>query len=275
MKVLHLGYPTPGDHAYYTRWEEFGEVTRDFAEGKDAQILVVDHRTQVTDSIVNAMPNLKCIASPNTGTDHITMTRSDIDVVSLKGERKFLDGVRSVSEFTMSLILSLSRHLDQPGSLLSGKTIGVVGVGRIGSQVLSLAKAFGMHPLIVDIHSSKKDWDLLFTESDVISVHLPLNEFTDGIVDEEYIDMMKDDALVINTARGQIIDEEYLIERLWEGSLGGYATDVISIKPKYKPTNLLITDHIAGNTLEDRIRTDEFIVNKVKSRVRTDNQVVH
>jgi len=175
----------------------------------------------------------------------------------------------------MSLILSLSRHLDQPGSLLNGKTIGIVGLGRIGQQVLRLAKAFGMHPMAVDINSSHKDWRLLFTESDVVTIHLPLNKDTIGLVDENSIDLMKNSALLINTARGKVLDEHYAIERLWEGALGGIATDVLSVTPKYKPDNLLVTEHIAGNTLEDRVRTDKFILGKLKSRIRSDDDVVH
>lgn len=157
---------------------------------------------------------------------------------------------------------------DRPLTELAGRTMGLVGLGRIGSAVANIAQAFGMK---VVAYTSKRQEELpgyikkagmdeIFMQSDVVSLHCPLTEDTRYLVDEKRLRMMKKNAILINTGRGPLIDEAAVANALNQGKLGAYAADVLSVEPAQADNPLLsaprvqLTPHIAWATREARER---------------------
>lgn len=239
--------------------------------------------------------NLRFIASCTTGLDHIDTEyckAHGIDIISLQGEIEFLRDVRATSEHAWALIMALIRkvpfaHNDVcagnwkreawQGTELCGKTLGIVGHGRIGHHVYGYANAFGMNSWVYDKVSTKDDLKVLLGESDIVTVHVPLNEETTGMFSYKEFALMKPTAYFINTSRGAVVDEEALLDALYNKKIAGAALDVVcgepnNINPKllaYAETydNLILTPHIGGNTAESRRNTQLFIANKIKSYI--------
>lgn len=269
LKILHLGTPTPSDPLYYSRWRRCGEVLapEDIKSvfPLDINCLVVDHRITVDDKMLGCYPNLKYIVSPNTAHTHITgdTAKRGIIVLSLKGETQFLCGVRSVAEMTFGLILRLLRPLDGYGLTLQGKTIGVIGHGRIGRQVSNIAKAFLMNVMPIDVNSRVEDWTTVFRHSDIITVHLPEDITTKGIIGDRFLSLMPRHAILINTSRPSIIKHETLFAMIDSRRLLGCALDTWEGTDPPNHPNIILSHHVAGSTVEDRIKTDEFMTHKL------------
>lgn len=196
----------------------------------------------------------------------------------------------SVAQMVFSHLLNLTNHVayytqqavdegkwvasqdfcfcDRPLTELAGRTMGLVGLGRIGSAVANIAQAFGMK---VVAYTSKRHEELpgyikkagmdeIFMQSDVVSLHCPLTEDTRYLVDEKRLRMMKKNAILINTGRGPLIDEAAVANALNQGKLGAYAADVLSVEPAQADNPLLsaprvqLTPHIAWATREARER---------------------
>lgn len=196
----------------------------------------------------------------------------------------------SVAQMVFSYLLNLTNHVayytqqavdegkwaasqdfcfcDRPLTELAGRTMGLVGLGRIGSAVANIAQAFGMK---VVAYTSKRQEELpgyirkagmdeIFMQSDVVSLHCPLTEDTRYLVDENRLRMMKKNAILINTGRGPLIDEAAVANALRQGKLGAYAADVLSVEPAQADNPLLsaprvqLTPHIAWATREARER---------------------
>ena len=259
--------PTPGDARFYERWEEVGERTEN---PREAEALVVGHDRVVTDDVLGARPKLRYIISPVTGHTHLCYSKAvfpDVKVLSLQGETEFLRGVMSVSEFVLRQMLAMARPKHGTGRLLNGKTLGIVGFGRIGKQVSLLAHAFGMRVFHVDQESPLWAWHMLFKQSDFVSIHLPETEETHGKVSRELIGMMKRDAFLINTARASVVDQAALMEALRKRAIAGAALDLWEGEENFDGCNAHLSHHVAGSTVEDRIRTDEFMVEKLKAHL--------
>jgi glycerate dehydrogenase len=184
-----------------------------------------------------------------------------------------------VREGEWSRCVDFSFH-NRPLQELAGKTLGVVGYGQIGRQISQVAQAFGMQVLVSTANPDKYkdekgvsfvDIDSLFSESDVISLNCPLNEKTQGMVNTARLARVKHGALLINTGRGQLIDEAAVAEALSAGYLGGFAADVLSAEPPAESNPLLsapncfITPHIAWATAEARQRLLDTVVANVKA----------
>jgi len=185
---------------------------------------------------------------------------------------------RSVSELVVSFAVSLlhrtifansevksGKWYQVKGRQLSGCTVGVIGCGHIGKDTIKLLKPFGCKILSTDILGFPefyKEYDVkavgieeLLSRSDVVTLHLPLDDSTKNIINNERLELMKEDAILINLARGGLIDEKALKIRLKNGKLGGVALDVFAIEPPTDPEffnldNVLITPHIGGSTEE-------------------------
>jgi phosphoglycerate dehydrogenase-like enzyme len=272
--VLNLGRVTAGDKEFYSRWEAIGQTIRDIPEYKEAvTVLVVDQRFEVTPHFLSSFPNLKYVCSATTGHTHLKFDPEalGLTLITLKDETAFLSHIRSVAEFTMYSMLRLARPDGAMGNVLSGKTLGVIGLGRIGKQVVDLAHAFRMKLIKFDKGYAKRHLHDLFKESDFISVHLEENSSTVGLIDREMIFSCKVGAYLINTARGSICDERAIVDAVRAGRLSGAAIDVVHDGSAYADAsglNIIKTNHIAGSTIEDRIRTDQFIVNQLALRIR-------
>lgn len=220
------------------------------AKFKKADFISVFIYSHVSADIISAMPNLKHVATRSTGFDHI-----DLDVCT---ERKIIVsnvpfyGENTVAEHTFALILNLSRkvHLSYlrekngnysidglQGFDLKGKTFGVIGAGRIGLHAIKIAKGFGMHVKAFDLHQNNFTSELLHFDyatvdeilktCDIVSLHMPYCKATHHFMNKTRLNKMKKGALLINTARGGLIDTDALYDNLVAGKLGGVGLDVI------------------------------------------------
>ncbi len=270
MKILHLGTKTPGDGHFLSRWETVGTVSQ---YERDPDILVVDQYQVVNDQLLDKFPNLKYVCSATTGHTHLQFnaTKRNITLITLRDEKVFMKSITSVSEFTMYLILKCARELPVSPVKLSGKSIGILGKGRVGSHVGAICEAMGMQVKYFDKEHNRHYLKSLFRYSDFISVHLSENENTIGLVNHMYLNLMRPTAFLINTARASIVDEAVVRKLILMDKIGGYASDVT---PLNSPANLyhpkiILTGHIGGRCLDDRIATDKFIIKKTQEKIKS------
>jgi phosphoglycerate dehydrogenase-like enzyme len=275
MKLLHLGKPTLGDPHFYKRWETFGKVYTSLSDAANdlnqIEVVIIDHYTDFDDQHLNIFPILKYIISPTTGHTHLRFTPEKFngEVLTLRGEKEFLEKICGVSEFTIHLMLKLCRELSPYPTLLNGKTIGVLGMGRIGTQVATRAEAMGMKVREFDKKHNQYYLKGLFINCDFISIHLEENTATRWLVSKNLIYNMKPSSFLINTARGSIINESALMNALIKKKIAGAAIDVkeSNYYLNDKVPNLIITNHVAGRAIEDRIRTDEFMIRRLRDKL--------
>ena len=241
---------------------------------KDADGIVVGLE-KITPELLDQLPNLKIIAKYGVGLDNIDLKSCDernIKVGWTGGVNK-----RSVAEMTLGFMLALSRNLyltsnqlkknvwNKSGGLqLTGKTIGIIGYGCIGKEVIELLKPFNCNILINDIYELRDlkqkgirqvEKEIIYTKSDIISIHTPLNFETDNMINLSVMEKMKKTALLINTARGEIINEKDLKFALKNKIIAGAALDVYKKEPPedselLKLDNIICTPHIGGNSKE-------------------------
>jgi D-lactate dehydrogenase len=232
-----------------------GELSQD-ALGKacDAEVISVFVCSLVTKSVLDFFPYLKLIATRSTGYDHIDLEAAAQRNIVVCNVPIYADV--AVAEYAFALLLSLSRKIYEAcyrvehehsfslknlqGFDLSGKTLGVIGTGNIGKHVIKIAKGFNMHVLACDIFPDEAfakyvgfeymNFIEVLKNSDVISLHVPLNKKTYHMINLETIDYIKQGAYVINTARGGLIETQALIKALSKGIISGAALDVIEQK---------------------------------------------
>lgn len=240
--------------------------------------------TRVDEELISNAPNLKVISNHGAGFDRVDIqaaTRRGIIVTNTP------DVVtEATAEMTFGLMLTVTRRIveldrilrnkvpfrwgpmQMLGFELTGKTLGIVGLGRIGQAVARRAKAFGMkviyyqrNPRAKEIDENErffyKPLDELLKQSDVISIHVPLTENTYHLIDEREFNLMKKGAYIINTSRGPVINEEALVCALKSGHLGGAGLDVFEREPQIHPDllefeNTVLTPHVGTSTLETR-----------------------
>jgi D-3-phosphoglycerate dehydrogenase len=288
--------------------EELGEVT--YVEPtqeelltlmSDVTILICQLNVLIDKSVLDVAPNLQAIASPVTGPDNIDIAYAEskgITVLSLKGEVDFLNSVTATAEHACGLMLSLIRNIPAAhrsvlsgswnrnafkGHSVHGKTLGIIGYGRLGKMMARYGEGLGMNVIYADPHvDGGLTQEELLQQSDVISLHIHLEKETEGWFGKEMIDKMKPHAYLINTARGQIVDESAIIDALESDHLAGYAADVLAdehafidgevqsalINYAQKHDNVIITPHTGGLTYEARSATDVFIANKLKTHLQ-------
>ena len=262
----------------------------------DAEI-VLTNKTVLSASTIASLPKLKYIGVLATGVNIVDLEAArqhNIVVSNVPGY-----GANSVAQMVFALLLEITQQVchhailvrdgawcrcpdyslrDRPLIELAGKTMGIVGYGQIGQQVARIAQAFGLQVLVQTAHPEKyqeeknlkfTDIDSLFSESDVISLNCPLTEETEQLVNTARLARVKQGALLINTGRGQLVDEAAIAEALEEGYLGGYATDVLSEEPPEEDNPLftaphcIITPHIAWATAEARQRLLDTVVENI------------
>jgi D-3-phosphoglycerate dehydrogenase len=265
-------------------------------------VLIVRLAHQIDREVIDAGPRLRAIVSATTGLDHIdvaTARSRGIDVLSLRGETDFLRGVRATAEHTWALLLALQRRIvpaavavrggqwDRDalrGHDLDGKRLGIVGLGRIGRMVAGYGRSFGMEvaahdpdavewPPDVKRHARLDD---LLAQSDVLTLHVPLDERSKGCIGREQLALLPRGAVLVNTSRGEVVDEDALLEALESGTLAGAALDVVAHERRpeqrsrspllaYAATHdeLLVTPHIGGATFESMEKTEVFMARKL------------
>ena len=266
-----------------------------------ADALIVRLRHQIDDEVFEAGPRLKAIVSATTGLDHIDLERArrqHVEVLSLRGETEFLRTIRATAEHTWALLLALVRRIPAAdasvragqwnrdafrGRELSGRALRLVGFGRVGRQVAGYGLAFGMHVAAYDPVAGdampgverRADLASLLNDADVISVHVPLDTSTRGLIGRDILSGVRSGAVLVNTSRGEILDEAAVAEALRGGRLAGAALDVLSAErgtPGSTPLrdcladpaiDLLVTPHIAGATWESMARTEVFMARRL------------
>jgi D-3-phosphoglycerate dehydrogenase len=267
------------------------------------QCLFIGLKNVIDEEILAQATQLKCIVSPTTGLSHIDVKEAEkrhVTVLSLRGETTFLSSVSATAELTWGLLLALVRRIPAAdrsvrhgnwdrdrfyGNELRGRTLGIVGFGRLGKMISEFGRAFGMNVVMNDI-SSPSENDIRFLSlddllecADVVSVNASLNESTKGLLGKREFNLMKPGALLINTSRGEILDEAALLNSLETGRLAGAAIDVMagetSLKSRWllesdlyryllRNDNLIITPHIGGVTHESVSKTNKFMINKLR-----------
>jgi D-3-phosphoglycerate dehydrogenase len=273
----------------------------------DADVLWVRLRNRIDAAVLDAAPRLQVVATPTTGLTHIDVEeagRRGIKVVSLRGETEFLSAVRATAEHTVALILALLRRLPESaahvrnggwnrdlfqGGELYGKTVGVVGYGRLGRIVARYLLAFECKVLAADPFVAVANTepgvtlvplDALLRASDIVTVHVNLNEETRQMFGRGEFRAVKRGALFINTARGELVNEAALVAALDSGRLGGAALDVLAgetsagmanhplVAFARTHSNVLITPHIGGCTAESMQKTETFLARKLHEELR-------
>lgn len=278
---------------------ELAAAMRDY----DAVWVRLNHRLDA--ETIAAAGRCKLIACPVTGLDHIDLeacAAAGIRVIALKGEVDFLKQVRATAELTLALTLALMRQLvpaaqsvrdghwsrdEFQGRELLGKTVGIVGVGRLGSITASYFTAFGCHVVGFD----KRDdfapqvervmsLEELAARADIVSVHLSLDASTRRIIGGQFFNAMRPGGWFINTSRGEVVDEAALLAALKQGRLAGAALDVLTQEPNVDAThpvlayakanrNVLVVPHIGGNTAESFEKTEVFIASRLAEALRS------
>lgn len=228
----------------------------------DCEAISVFVHSKVTKEVLEKLPHLKVIATRSTGVDHIDSDYCNEHDVAVKNVPLY--GENTVAEHTFALILSLSRKIHKSyvrsirgnfsseglqGFDLQDKTIGIIGGGRIGLHVARMAKSFGMHVRVYDIKEDAflaelinfkyVSLDELYKQSDIISLHVPLNKYTEHMINRESLKKVKTGALLINTARGGLVDTDALLAALEEGILSGAGLDVIEGEEYLMEENLV------------------------------------
>lgn len=256
---------------------------------------------QVTERVLDKARRLRVIATPSTGTDHLDVAAAaarNIVILSLKDERAFLDGITATAEMAWALLLAVERKLPWSfaaaqrgqwardrfrGHQLAGKTLGVLGYGRLGAMVADYGLAFRMRVLACDTQPvvpkpgiTMVGFDELLGESDIVSIHIHLNDANRRLFNAATLARMKSGAILINTSRGAIIDENALLQALQNGRLGGAGVDVIDgewnrnlekhplISYARDHDNLVISPHTGGVTYESQAMAYRFMAEKLK-----------
>ena len=262
----------------------------------DAEI-VLTCKTPLSAATLDRLPALKYIGVLATGFNIVDVSGAAARGVVVTNIPFY--GTASVAQFTIALLLELCHHVGAHGQAvqagewsrnpdwsfwkspqveLSGKTLGVIGFGRIGRQVARIAQALEMHVIASDAnHSDPPDWpgfgwrevEALLAESDVVTLHCPLLPETRGLMDARRLAWMKPSAFLLNTSRGQLVVDTDLADALNAGRLAGAGLDVLSVEPPvegsplFTARNCLVTPHMAWATKEARRRLIEMVVENV------------
>jgi len=239
----------------------------------EAVIVGVD---RIGEKVLSSCPHLRVISKHGIGVDNIDLEaakKRGIVVANAPGTNS-----ESVADMAFLFILSCARHLkllleqiqnkkwSSPllGSELEGKILGIVGLGRIGKGVARRALGFGMKviyfdPFVEEESFTRVNLEELFQIADFITLHLPLSSQTRHLVNEKLLSLMKKEAFLINTARGELVDEEALYRFLKEGRIAGAGLDVLSFEPPFESPlltlpNVLVTPHVAAHTKEANMK---------------------
>jgi len=307
MKIICI---TPIEHldGAYEKLNSFGdliylpEITKDELKktlfDKSFKYLFTNPNKQnfILDKEVLGESNIKVINTASTGLNHIDMNYCEqhgIDVWSLKNDYELINNLPSTSELAFGLMMSLLRNIPKSfnsiksynwdyepyvGHQIKGKTIGIIGYGRLGKIMCDLFYGWGVKLLATDPYERITTARELLQKSDVIFLHTHVTDETRGMVDKEFLSKMKKGSYLINTARGELVNEKAIIESIRAGHLKGYGTDVIAdefgninkselveftiLNPN---SNVIITPHIGGMTIEGQTKAYHWAVRKFKN----------
>ena len=276
--------------------EKLNESTVNKAE--DAEIICVFKDSLVGKNVIDAIPNLKFIATRTTGFDFIDCEYAKTKGVKVSNVPAY--GSETVAEFAFALLLTLSRKIREAslalkengdystpknvqGFDLDKKTLGVIGTGKIGKNVIHIARGFNMNVLAYDLYpdlefSKKNDFEYKSLEdvlsgSDIVTLHAPYIKENHHLINKNNISLFKKGAYLINTARGELIETEALVNALRDGTIAGAGLDVLEGEnefkkgdtiPMLKMSNVVMTPHIAFNTREAETRILQTTTDNIK-----------
>lgn len=254
---------------------------------EEAEIISVFVKSQVDEKVLSAMPNLKAIATRSTGFDHIDREICESRDIPIAYVPSY--GENTVASHTIGLLLNIAHRISDGidrtrrgeftntnlrGFDVTGRRIGVIGAsGHIGRHVVTMAKGLGMDVLGFDVaededFASKVGFeyvgmDDLLGQSDVVTVHLPLNEKTKGMIDDDAFSKMRDGVVLLNTARGGVVDERALLKALSEDKVSAAGLDVLSAEPAIREEAELLRAAV-----EEEEKWGELLANETLLRLR-------
>ncbi len=273
-----------------TLWKDSKSLSKRLS---DAKAVIVRNQTRVDSQLLKSASSLLIIGRAGVGYDNI-----DVDAASKSGiVVSYTPNENSIStaEHAFALILGLYRKVPAGhfstingewdrysfvGHELFGKTLGILGLGRVGARVAVRARAFGMKVIAYDRFLSRHEYPVtetatelrdlkdVLTEADIVSCHLPLKDDTGGLIDYSKLKLMKKSAIIVNTSRGEVIVESDLIRALKEGVIAGAGLDVREKEPPVESElnhmgNVVLTPHVAGLTVEAQEKVVETVANDV------------
>ena len=265
---------------------------------KDSEIVVIRSATKLTKEVLDNAEKLKIIARCGVGVDNV-------DLEFAKSKNIFVTNspsanLISVVELTVALIISASRKLSLAdahlkngqwnrseflGYELYGKTLGIVGFGKAGRLVAERMKSFGMSivfyvPYVTDWNGSEESLELddLLRTADVVSIHVIKTKDTENLISKDKLDLLKQNSIIVNTSRGGVLDEEYLLALLESEKIFGAGLDVYSNEPpenvnRYNGLNLVTTPHIGASTNEAQLKAGLETIENIKKILAGDESV--
>lgn len=307
LKVTFLDAGTLGNDIDLSAFERFGKLTvfsstseDDFVQNAGESDVIIVNKIKVGRHNLPACRNLKLVCVTATGYDNI-----DIDYCKEKGiavANVVGYSTQNVAQLTLAMVLSLICRLNEynrsvadgtysrgkSANILTpvyheicGKTWGIVGYGNIGRQVGRVAEALGCKVMVYKRTPTEEkecvDIDTLCRESDIISIHTPLNDGTRGLISRERIALMKDGVILVNVARGAVVDERAVADAVLDGKIGGLGVDVYSKEPfgEAHPyaeiagrDNVFLTPHMAWGSYEARVRCCEEIMMNIEAYLK-------
>lgn len=306
MKITFLDVKTIGDDIDLSGFDALGEVTKyNFTTPeeapervKDTDVLIIN-KVPVNEQTIGTAKNLKLVCVTATGTNNLDKEYLDSHGIAWRNVAGY--STESVTQHTFALLFYLLEklryyddyikngnyigdtsftHFAEHFTELNGKTWGIIGLGAIGRRVAQVATAFGVNVIYYSASGrpaqdgyTQVDFDTLLTTSDIISVHAPLNEYTENLLDKDAFAKMKKTCIFLNLGRGPIVVEQDLYEALVQDEIAAAGLDVLCQEPmasdnplfKIKDSRkLLITPHIAWASVEARTRLMEIILNQIK-----------
>jgi D-3-phosphoglycerate dehydrogenase len=269
--------------------------------------LVTNLQQRISKEVIDKAVNLKCIATPSTGTDHIDVEYAEskgIEVQSSKKDYDVLKNITSTAEHAFMLMMASLRQLpfafdtvrngnwnrdDFLGREVQGRTVGIVGYGRLGEMFSRFAKGFDMKVLAADPEKEITDpwvtqvtFDELLKKSEIITIHVHLTPKTENMLSTREFSLMQEGTFLVNTSRGGLIDEEALLAALNSGKIRGAAVDVLAneldgnidseplVKYARTHTNLIITPHIGGRSLDSQEKAYRHMAGKLIAFLKND-----
>ena len=306
MKIVFLDAKTIGDDIDLSGYEALGEVVKygfstaeEAAERtKDADVLIIN-KVEINEKSIGAAEHLKLVCVTATGTNNLDKEYLAKRGIAWRNVAGY--STESVAQHTFALLFYLLEklryyddyvktekyvgdvtftHFVKRFHQLSGMTYGIIGFGNIGRRVADIAKLFGCHVIYYSTSGKNSQvgyervgFDELLTQSDIVSIHAPLDENTRGLMNKEAFAKMKSSAILLNLGRGPIINEADLADALEQGQIAAAGLDVLSVEPMQENNplrqikdseKLLITPHIAWASVEARTRLMNIILGQVK-----------
>ena len=267
------------------RLKKFGEVTDDKSQVSEADAVLIRSKTKCTKEYIDNAPNLKLIIRGGVGLDNVDREYAKEKGIEVRNTPEASSV--AVAELAFALMLAVpNRLIDAHNSMaagqwnkkelkrseLMGKTLGLIGVGRIGTALAIRARAFGMNVIgydnlvIASDYVELKTLDEVLAKSDYISLHVPLTCDTESMINKSLIEKMKDGVVIINTGRGKCVNADDVVEALKSGKIKTYAVDVWPSDPPpedypiLKAPNVLMTPHIGASTKENLLRIGDIVV---------------